>query len=158
MSNRTRTHKGLIKEDDYEEENTYLTADSDNDDKEKSIVFKDDTARMNVTSKVSEMIPTAQQYIEDSISKKRKLDKSTSIYYSPPTKSFRIRSSPINFDKDNVIINGKTYLASEGLFELLFLAEPVNYSTVDVLRRNFDSNGGKRGFKTKKYITYINIT
>jgi hypothetical protein len=79
-----------------------------------------------------------------------------------------IGNSKLDVDeKDNIIINGKQYKGTIGLFELVFKTKPVNYSNDDLLtfknicletnahKKGYDSNSNVHRNQSEKYKSII---
>lgn len=95
--------------------------------------------------------------------KSKLLDNTYGIYYDDVTSSFKIGSSTFNQIGNNFQINDQKYIGSSGLFELLFLKTPQNYTPDDLseygkilklthaYKRNFESDGQTKGSSSYKY-------
>lgn len=79
------------------------------------------------------------------------------------TNQIKMGKTILNFVKNDIVINEKLYKGTEGLYELLFKAQPKNYTEEDkdsyrkilletyMLHRNFHPANQMRGSKSLKY-------
>lgn len=99
--------------------------------------------------------------------KSKLLDNTYGIYYDDGASSFKIGSSTFNPIGNNFQIGEKKYIGTSGLFELLFLKTPQNYTSDDLseygkilkitnaYKRKFESDGQTKGTSSYKYRTII---
>ncbi|CAH1099501.1 unnamed protein product [Psylliodes chrysocephalus] len=77
--------------------------------------------------------PLPRDYILRNISDiENKFDHVLGIYHDIETEKFRIGDSELNFDGSDIVIKGIKYPGTPGLYELLFLKEPIAYKQTDV--------------------------
>lgn len=154
--------------------------DEDDYDAETSINESNDTANATAienTEKTSARVsnqllndPIVGNYVRllhDDSSKKSNLDKTFGVRVME--NNYMIGDSPIDFEKDKVIVNNETYTKTLGLMELLFHKEPdstmissldkQNYLKIlentNAHRKKNEANGEYRNKNLKKFKTFI---
>ncbi|GLV46626.1 hypothetical protein CBL_21434, partial [Carabus blaptoides fortunei] len=61
-----------------------------------------------------------------------KLDKTYGIRKDPVDGKFKIGNQPVSIEHNDIMVAGKFYTGTRGLYELLFKAHPENYTAVDL--------------------------
>ena len=96
----------------------------------------------------------------------RIIDKVFGLRHDKETDKFYIGSEPITIKNNDVLVNGKWYEGSKGLYELLIKGKPANYNKVDLdnylgiveatnaHKRNYNKLSQIAGNRSYKY-TYI---
>lgn len=113
--------------------------------------------------------PLPRHYLEQFIKSgdKNEYDTTYGVRYNIESDKWRIGDSNIEIDGKDVILKGKRYAGTPGLYELLFKTAPVDYNDFDLQqykeiisasnahKKNFDPESriaGNRGHKYKRII------
>lgn len=113
----------------------------------------------------------ARSYIDGFLhdSKNKFYDKTYGIRHDAQTEKWLLGKSVVNFESKsgNIKINDKTYNGTNGLYELLFMKQPENYTADDIKnyqdilkstnvhKRDYDPKGQLRGTNQTKYLEII---
>lgn len=105
-----------------------------------------------------------RKYIHDMITDDNKeFDQKYGVRHNPITEKFYIGDSALHIDGSDVIVKGKKYKGTRGLYELLFKKYPVNFTLEDeavyknivlktnAARRYYKSTNQIDGSKLEKY-------
>lgn len=107
--------------------------------------------------------PIPRKYMADLMYGDKGYDLRSGIRYDKQEKKWKIGSSDVEIEESNIIIGGKHYKGTIGLYELLFKKVPKTYSHNDIMNyrdiivssnafnRNYDSNDRLEGLRSIKY-------
>lgn len=112
--------------------------------------------------------PLVRTYVDASIKDREdQFDHRYGLIHDIEGEKFKIANSLVDFDGKNVIVEGRTYEGTPGLYELLFKKEPIGYKPKDLdnymdilektnaYRRNSNSENQIQGTTHIKYLTII---
>jgi len=114
----------------------------------KSPLFTIDTASVEPTEEImSTLGPTATKYMKLFMTKNVKTDNTYGLYTKRKDNNLYIGNSSITVDNDDIILNStkERFKGTEGLWQLLILADPEKYNDEDY------QNYGKIIYKTASY-------
>lgn len=134
-----------------------------------SFVQQDNTQQHDVIQDyLNKFHPEQRKYLWNLIfDHKKEFDLTTGIRYDNTENVWKIGSSNVELDEADVIIEGRRYKGTHGLYELLFKKNPKNYKWDDAmnyrdilissnaLHRNFNPNERLQGFRSHKYVKII---
>lgn len=112
--------------------------------------------------------PLPRHYIEGLfLDRDKDYDSTTVVKHDPIVDKFKLGNADVNFEGKDLIIDGKKYDGTPGLYELIFKKQPLGFKMVDrdnyaeilnrtnVHRLNYDPESRARGNRSTKYKNII---
>lgn len=137
-------------------------------DKHEKDTFAESTTETSFDDYLEQYDPLPRKYIRDMIHDDNKeFDHKYGVRHNPITEKFYVGDSELNINGSDIIIQGKRYKGTRGLYELLFKKHPSNYTKDDetiykqivlktnAARRYYKSTNQIDGSRLEKYKNII---
>jgi len=122
-----------LKVDENEDENDSVFLEEDGDPNESKKIYKKMEKSNSLEHYLEQYPQIVRSYIQEVFEESDNIDRVFGPKYNPITSKWYLGNTEINFDVENASlrVGNKLFPGTNGLYELLFHKQPVNYKTVD---------------------------